>query len=108
MILHEKVNSEALAIHHEANAITVNLAQDQGFKSDPAQEMQTKREKLDPFAGEHWIKDLEAYQRLGKLSESRLDKLIDLLTVEWRQGWRHLATKTMRHARSLPRHSGQS
>ena len=82
MILHEKVNSEALAIHHEANAITVNLAKDQAFQPAAAEEMRSKREKLDPFAGEHWIKDLEAYQRLGKLSESRLDKLIDLLTVE--------------------------
>jgi ParB family transcriptional regulator, chromosome partitioning protein len=82
MILHEKVNSESLAIHHEPNAISVNLAQDQAFKSDAADEMRSKREKLDPFFGEHWIRDLDAYQRLGKVPESRLDKLIDLLTVE--------------------------
>jgi ParB family transcriptional regulator, chromosome partitioning protein len=82
MILHEKVNSESLAIHHEAKAISVTLAQDKDFKSDAADEMRSKREKLDPFVGEHWIRDVEAYERLGKLSESRLDKLLDLLAVE--------------------------
>jgi hypothetical protein len=40
------------------------------------------RAGLDPFKDAHWIDDVDAYQKLKKLKESQLDKLIDLLTVE--------------------------
>jgi ParB family chromosome partitioning protein len=82
MILHDKVNSEGLAIHHEANAVDVNLAQVDGVKSEVAEQMRTRRAKFDPLSGERWVSDVEAYQRLGELSESRLDKLIEVLTVD--------------------------
>ena len=82
MILHEKVRSEALAIRHEANGITLHGTQDETFVSAPAQRVKEKRIELDPFADDHFVEDQAAYDRLADLSESRLDKLIDVLTVE--------------------------
>jgi len=82
LILHEKVRSEALAIRHEANGITLHATQNQKFASAAAQRIKEKRSDLDPFADEHFVEDQAAYDRLSELSNSRLDKLIDLLTVE--------------------------
>jgi ParB family chromosome partitioning protein len=82
MILHEKVRSEALAIRHEANGITLHATQDESFASAPAQRVKEKRDELDPFADDHFVEDQAAYDRLGELTDNRLDKLIDLLTVE--------------------------
>jgi len=82
MILHEKVRSEALAIRHEANGITLHATQDESFASAPARRVKEKRAELDPFAEDHFVEDQAAYDRLGELSDSRVDKLIDLLTVE--------------------------
>jgi hypothetical protein len=41
-----------------------------------------KRSKLDPFTQQHHVKDCHAYVRLGELSDSQVNALIDLLTVE--------------------------
>ncbi|MGD0770580.1 MAG: ParB/RepB/Spo0J family partition protein [Tepidisphaeraceae bacterium] len=82
MILHEKVRSEALAIRHEANGITLHATQDETFASAAGQQVKEKRTQLDPFAEDHFVEDQAAYDRLGELTDNRLDKLIDLLTVE--------------------------
>ncbi|MGA2440692.1 MAG: ParB/RepB/Spo0J family partition protein [Tepidisphaeraceae bacterium] len=82
MILHEKVRSEALAIRREANGITLHATQDETFVPAPAQRVKEKRAKLDPFTADHFVEDQAAYDRLGELSDSRIEKLIDLLTVE--------------------------
>jgi len=82
MILHEKLRSEALAIRHEANAITLQVTQDETFVSATAQRVKEKRIELDPFTDDHFVEDQAAYDRLSELSDSRLDKLIDLLAVE--------------------------
>jgi ParB family chromosome partitioning protein len=82
LILHEKVRSEALAIRHEANEITLQVTQDETSASAAAQRIKEKRIELDPFAEDHFVEDQAAYHRLIELSDSRLDKLIELLTVE--------------------------
>jgi hypothetical protein len=82
LILHDKVRSEALAIRHEANGITLQVTKDDTFESESAQRVKEKRAELDPFAGDLVVDDQTAYGRLRELSDSRLDKLIDLLTVE--------------------------
>jgi ParB family chromosome partitioning protein len=82
LILHEKVRSEALAIRHEANEITLQVTQDEKFRSAAAQRVKEKRTEIDPFTDDHFVEDQAAYDRLGELSDSRVDKLIDLLTVE--------------------------
>jgi hypothetical protein len=82
LILHEKVRSEALAFRHDANAITLQVTQAESFESATAQRIQEKRTELDPFTKDHFVEDQAAYDRLSKLPDSRLDKLIDLLTVE--------------------------
>ena len=44
--------------------------------------MREKRAKVDPFAGERYIDDCKAFEQIEKLSKSKLDALIDLLTVD--------------------------
>jgi NAD(P)-dependent dehydrogenase (short-subunit alcohol dehydrogenase family) len=41
-----------------------------------------KRSKLDPLRDGQHVEDVEAYERLSKLSPSKLDSLIDLLVVD--------------------------
>jgi ParB family chromosome partitioning protein len=81
LILHEKVRSEAVAVRHEANAITIHAATD-GFSSPAFDRLREKRAKLDPFEKQHFVEDREAYDQVGKLSASKLDTLIDLLVVD--------------------------
>jgi ParB family chromosome partitioning protein len=81
LILHEKVRSEALAVRREANGTTLHAASE-GFSSEAFTRLQTMRSKLDPFADQHSVQDRAAYERLVKLSTSKLDGLIDLLIVE--------------------------
>jgi ParB family chromosome partitioning protein len=81
MLLHETVRSEALAIRHDANGTTL-CANGEGFKSPAHDRLRAVRAKLDPFVKEHYVEDVEAYERFGQLSEKKLDALIDVLVVE--------------------------
>jgi len=81
LILHEKVRSEGLDIGHEANGSTLHASVD-GFVSAAFDRLQDKRSKLDPLVQEHFVEDVEAYERIGKLSAAKLDGLIDLLIVD--------------------------
>jgi ParB family chromosome partitioning protein len=82
MILHEKIRSDALAVRHEPNATTLYASNEEGFTSSSRDRLTAKRQKLDPFAHTPGVSDVEAYERLSKLSASKLDALIDLLVVE--------------------------
>jgi hypothetical protein len=81
LILHEKVRSEALAVRHEANGITLHASGD-GFSSPAMDRLREKRDKLDPFHGQTFVEDCKGYEQFGKLSPAKLDALIDLLIVE--------------------------
>jgi ParB family transcriptional regulator, chromosome partitioning protein len=81
LILHDKVRSEGLAIRHEPNGTTVQAA-NQGFASPAYERLMEKRTKIDPFVGSHFVEDGVGYEQLGELSSSKLDALIDLLTIE--------------------------
>jgi len=81
LILHEKVRSEALAIRHEANGITLH-ASSEGFKSSALDRLREKREKLDPFSKQHYVEDEKAYEQLAKLPAAKLDALIEHLIVD--------------------------
>jgi ParB family chromosome partitioning protein len=80
MILHEKIRSEALAVRHEANGTDLQAGSD-GFSSTVLERLKEKRSKLDPFHDKHFVEDEQAYEQLAELSGSKLDSLIDLLTV---------------------------
>ena len=82
LILHDKVRSEALAIHHEASATSFHATNGQGFSSAAFDQLQQKRSKLDPFLGKSFVEDGEAYEAFSNFSDSKLNALIDLLTVE--------------------------
>ncbi len=81
LILHEKVRSEGLAIHHDSNETNVHATTD-GFTCPALDALRTQRIEIDPFIGDNSVVDCEAYSRLLALSEPQLDSLIDLLAVE--------------------------
>jgi len=81
MILHERVHSEAIAVRHDANAVSITTAGEE-FNSPIKDRMVELRSRLEPFSGTAAIEDVEAYRLLSKLAASKLDGLIDLLTVE--------------------------
>jgi ParB/RepB/Spo0J family partition protein len=81
LILHEKVRSEALAVRHEANGITLNAGSD-GFSSPAFARLKERRAKLDPFQSEHVVEDRQGYEHVGMLSAAKLDALFDLLIVD--------------------------
>lgn len=81
LVLHEKVRSEALSVKNDVNGTTVAASQD-GFTSGSFKRLSEMRAKLDPFAKNHFVEDVEGYEQLEKLSASKLDALIDLLVVE--------------------------
>lgn len=81
LALHEKVRSEALSVRHEPNETTL-CAGTEGFTSSVWDRLRSRREKADPFSGEGFVNDVQGYDRLAKLSRSKLDALIDLLVVE--------------------------
>ncbi len=81
LILHDKVRSEALSIRHDANGTTVVTTQD-GFTSACLDRLTEKRADLDPFSKQHVMDDVAAFEALGKLSDAKIDTLIDLLIAE--------------------------
>jgi ParB family chromosome partitioning protein len=82
LILHDKMRSEALAIRHDANSTTIHATRSEGFTSQVRDRLSEKRAAVDPVKDEQFIEDHQAYTRLGKLSATRLDALIDVLVVE--------------------------
>jgi hypothetical protein len=82
LILHDKVRSEALAIRHDANAVTLQATGSEGSTSDAVARLTEKHTELDPFVQDHLVEDQAGYRRLTELSDSRLGQLINLLVVE--------------------------
>jgi hypothetical protein len=74
------VRSEALAVRHEANGTTLAASADD-FVSPAFDRLKDKRSKLDPFHATQYVEDVQGYEELGKLSDPKLDALIDLLIV---------------------------
>jgi ParB family chromosome partitioning protein len=82
LILHDKLRSEALSIRHDANGTTVHADRAEGFASTALDMLRKRRAELDPLHGQHYVEDHAAYEAMKRLSEKKLDALIDLLTVE--------------------------
>ena len=82
MLLHENVHSEALAIRHDANGVTIHATREEGFASPVWDRLRERHTKIDPFADSHTMMDAEAYEKVSTLSAGKLDALIDLLLVE--------------------------
>jgi hypothetical protein len=82
LLLHDKVRSEALSMRHETNGTTLQASNSKSFTSAARDRLRAIRAKLDPFAKEQFVDDVQAYSQLGQLSEKKLDDLIDLLVVE--------------------------
>ena len=81
LILHDKVRSEGIAVRHEPNSTNLHAASD-GFSSAAFDRLRDRRAKLDPFHSQHYVEDGKGYEQLVTLSASKLDALIDFLTVE--------------------------
>jgi len=82
LILHDKVRSEALAIRHDANTVTLQATGREGFTSEAFARLTEKHTELDPFVQDHFVEDQAGYRRLTELPDSRLGHLINLLVVE--------------------------
>ncbi|MGA2536682.1 MAG: ParB/RepB/Spo0J family partition protein [Terracidiphilus sp.] len=82
LILHDKVRSEALSIRHDANGTTVHADRAEGFASTALDALRKRRADLDPLHDQHYVEDHAAYDAVKRLSEKKLDALIDVLTVE--------------------------
>ena len=82
LILHDKVHSEALSVRHDANGTTVHADRADGFASTALDTLRKRRAELDPLHDQHYVEDHAAYEAVKRLSEKKLDALIDLLTVE--------------------------
>ncbi|MGD0904729.1 MAG: ParB/RepB/Spo0J family partition protein [Terracidiphilus sp.] len=82
MILHDKVRSEALSVRHEPNGTTLHADHEEGFVSAALESLRQRRTQLDPLHDQRYVEDHAAYDAMRKLSDERLESLIDLLTVE--------------------------
>ncbi|HEY4311619.1 MAG TPA: ParB/RepB/Spo0J family partition protein [Pirellulales bacterium] len=82
LILHDRIRSEALSIRHDANSTTVHADRTEGFASPALTALRKRRAEIDPFIKKAPHNDVESYERLCKLSEEKLDALIELLTAE--------------------------
>jgi ParB/RepB/Spo0J family partition protein len=82
LILHGKVRSEAFSVRHDINGTTLQASNPDGFGSSVFDALKAKRAKLDPFIDQSFVEDEVGYARLADMSGSKVDALIDLLTVE--------------------------
>jgi ParB family chromosome partitioning protein len=82
LILHDKVRSEALSVRHDANGTTVHADRAEGFASTALDTLRKRRAELDPLHDQHYVEDHAAYDAVKRLSDKKLDGLIDLLAVE--------------------------
>ena len=82
LILHGKVRREAIAVRHDANAVTLHADHAEGLASASCDELRRRRVEDDPFADAYSIDEDAAYGRLIELPEAKLDDLIALLAVE--------------------------
>ena len=62
LLLHEKVRSEALAMRHDANAVTLQASGSEGFGSETYDRLKTRRAEFDPFVQDHFVEDTTGYQ----------------------------------------------
>jgi ParB family transcriptional regulator, chromosome partitioning protein len=83
LLLHRHVRSGALAMHHDANETNDYADRTEGFACPALDALRSKRAELDPFSKDNFISDTDAYGRLMQCSETQLDELISLLTVEF-------------------------
>lgn len=81
LILHDKVRGEALAVRHDANAVTLHASSGESFSSAVFQRLEEKRASLDPFDQAHYVDEADAYGKLVEMSEKELGQLIDVLIV---------------------------
>jgi ParB family transcriptional regulator, chromosome partitioning protein len=82
MILHDTLCSEALAVRHDPNAVTLHASHEQPFTSTAYEHLVRRRKELDPFSEERHIDDQGAFARLMDLPDGKVQHLIDLLVVE--------------------------
>lgn len=82
LILHDKVRSEALAVRPDANGVTLHATMTEGFSSPAFDRVAAKRKKLDPMGDLDYVTDEQAYELISGLSKSKLEALIEVLTVE--------------------------
>jgi ParB/RepB/Spo0J family partition protein len=82
MILHDKVRSESLAIHHDANGTTLHAELTEGFTSAARDEIKLRRTEVDPFIDKTYVSDMDAYTVLSGTPDKQINALLEVLIVE--------------------------
>ena len=73
--------SDALALRRDANGVSL-AAEQEGFSSTAFDRIRALRAELDPLAGDDFVQDVDAYAKLSKIKDKKLDALIELLVTE--------------------------
>ncbi len=83
MVLHDKIGRDALALRRVATGAGLHAERGDEFKSSLLEMQRAHRRDVDLFADDQSVTEVEAYQRLGTLSEEQLDAMIGVLVVEF-------------------------
>lgn len=82
LALHEKVMHDAIAVRRDVNGTVTVAGQQESVRSPLHDAQQGRLAKIDPLKGEARVDEAEAYAKLARLSEKKLDALIAVLIVE--------------------------
>lgn len=91
LALHGEIARDAIAIRH-APSDTSSFAGGEASPSPAWVTLTTQQDGVDPFVGEHFIDEAEAYRRLCELDEPTLDRIIASLVPNILTGFKHRST----------------
>jgi len=80
--LHDKVKKEAIALRHDTNGTNVYVEHTPAITSPALDWLRKHRQAVEVFTELSFFDEGEAYARIARLSEARLDKLIAVVTAE--------------------------
>jgi ParB family chromosome partitioning protein len=86
LALHDKVQTDALAIRLEANGTTIHVEGSETIGSETFAKLRSQRDAIDPFKGEQSFDEADAYRKLCKVPEKVLDRLIAVLITDCLSG----------------------
>jgi hypothetical protein len=91
LALHGEIARDAIAIRH-APSDTSSFAGGEASPSPAWVTLTTQQDAVDPFIGEDYVDEAEAYRRLCELDEPTLDRIIASLVPNLLTGFKHRST----------------
>jgi ParB family chromosome partitioning protein len=82
LLLHDRVQGEALAVRRDANAVTLHADHADSFTSAAHDELRQRRDELDPVRDRPVVSDADGYAALAAVPDAGVEALIDVLTVQ--------------------------